>query len=217
MSDEKIILGVLTEVLDELKKANTSLDKMSGEVNELEKRVRAFEQKEIKIEPPDLGPVSERVSAGCTELRNVTAAGLAKIAVAVEAQPKPIIRRISFFPENDREGNYKTFIRWLIGGTVGLIAIVTAFVLLDEWIQHRYPREMPSATSGFRTDVPSQPHPSPVPAPAKKVGTAVHHNRQKPAEKIVDTLKNKLINHLMDSVYRVLDSIQAKNGFLNGK
>ena len=50
-----------------------------------------------------------------------------KVAAAVEAQPKPIVRRISFFPENDYQENYKTFIRWLIGrdrgcddGTYGL-------------------------------------------------------------------------------------------------
>ena len=138
-----MLLVVLNETLEEMQKANMSLKEMgqkledfAGKIGLLETRVQAFEQKEIKIEPPDLGPVSERVSAECAGLKKVTEAGLLKVAVAVETQPKPIVRRITFFPENDHEGNYKTLIRWMIGGIVGLMFIGSAYVLANEWIQH---------------------------------------------------------------------------------
>ena len=114
-----MILAVLNEVLDELKVANKSLKEMGGMVKTLESRVQAFEQKEIRIEPTDLGPVNhlvgqlpgiikegmnsldesfrERVKVECAELRKETTAAFGKVAAAVEAQPKPIVRRISFF------------------------------------------------------------------------------------------------------------------------
>src|ERR1700722_20385878 len=158
---EQIMLTVLNEVLDELKEANKSLKEMGGTVKALETRVRAFEEKEIRIEQPNLEPLKEKVDelpdlingemmrvdkymqqqivAQCGELRQETAAAMLKIAAAVEAQPKPIVRRISFFPENDKEGNYKTFIRWLIGGTIGAMIVVTAYVLINEQIQRTYP------------------------------------------------------------------------------
>ena len=138
----KMLLVVLNETLEEMKKANKSLKEigdrignLAAEVGMLKTRVQAFEQKEIRIEPPDLGPVSERVSAECAGLKQVTEARLLKVAVAVETQPKPIVRRITFFPEKDHEGNYKTLIRWMIGGIVGLMLIGSAYVVANEWIQ----------------------------------------------------------------------------------
>lgn len=142
----KMLYAVLNETLEEMQKANKSLKEIgqkledfAGKIDQLETRVQAFEQKEIKIEPPDMGPVTERVSAECAGLKKVTEAGLLKVAVAVEAQPKPIVRRISFFPETDREGNYKTLIRWTIGGIVGLMLIGSAYVAANEWIQRSHP------------------------------------------------------------------------------
>lgn len=142
----KMLLTVLEETLEEMQAANKTLkeigeklENLTGRVGQLETRVGAFEKKEIKIEPPDLGPVSEQVTAECAELKKITDAGLLKVAVAVETQPKPIVRRITFFPENDQEGNYKTLIRWMIGGIVGLMLIGSAYVLANAWIQ-RTPR-----------------------------------------------------------------------------
>lgn len=147
-----MLYTVLNETLEEMQKTNKSLkeigqkqEDLAAKIGQLETRVQAFEKKEIKIEPPDLGPVSERVSAECAGLKKVTEAGLLKVAVAVETQPKPIVRRITFFPETDREGNYKTLIRWAIGGIVGLMLIGSAYVLANEWIQHS-PRWQKMAT-----------------------------------------------------------------------
>ncbi|HEV2479077.1 MAG TPA: hypothetical protein VGS79_05425 [Puia sp.] len=155
---EEMILAVLNEALEELQTANKSLKDMGQKMEALEARVRAFEAKEIRIEPPNLEPLKGKIDelpvvmdrflvAQSTALRQETAAGLLKVAAAVEAQPKPIVRRISFFPENDREGNYKTFIRWLIGGIVGAMLVGSAYVLANEWIQRTQPPPFPADTA----------------------------------------------------------------------
>ena len=113
MSDE-VILTVLTEVLDELKQANKLLEQTMGAVAKLETRVQAFERKEIRVEPPDLGPVGERIAAECVQLRKETTAGLEKVAAMVQA-------------------------RWMVRGTIGVLIVLTAFVLINELIHHMRP------------------------------------------------------------------------------
>lgn len=190
---EKMLLAVLNETLEEMQKANKSLkeighkvEHLAGKIGQLETRVGAFEQKEIRIEPPDLEPLKgkidefpvamagklmeldDNVNKGLvllrTTVREETAAGLAKIAAAVEAQPKPIVRRITFFPENDREGNYKTLIRWMIGGIVGLLLIGSAYVLANEWIGRT--RQWQTTAAGLEmklaVDTPAVARPVPV-------------------------------------------------------
>ena len=168
---QKMLLTVLNETLEEMQNANKSLkaigekvENLTARIGGLETRVGAFEQKEIKIEPPDLGPVSQRVSAECTELRKVIEAGLLKVAVAVERQPKPIVRRITFFPETDREGNYKTLIRWMIGGIVGLMLIGSAYVLANEWIQRtqQWQKIATGMDMKLSVDTPAVVRPAPV-------------------------------------------------------
>jgi hypothetical protein len=219
---EQMILAVLTEVLDELKVANKSLKEMGGTINTLESRVQAFEQKEIRIEATDLGPVNglvgqlpgiikeginglderlrERVTLECAELRKETTAAFVKVAAAVEAQPKPIVRRISFFPENDREGSYKTFIRWVICGIIGAMMVVTGYVLINEWILRTYPREAPATVSGMSMSPGAEPPPAPVPAAARKAaGTGFRKNLKKSRKKI-DTLEQNNIRQFSDSL-----------------
>jgi hypothetical protein len=221
---EQMVLAVLTEVLDELKVANKSLKEMGGVVKTLESRVQAFEQKEIRIEPTDLGPVNrlveqlpgifqegmkglderlrERVTLECAELRKETTAAFVKVAAAVEAQPKPIVRRISFFPENDYSGNYKVFIRWLICGIIGAMMVLTAYVLINEWILRTYPREAPAAVSGMSMSPGAEPPPPPVPAAGKKaLGGGFRRNLKKSRKKI-DTLEQNDIRQFPDSLTR---------------
>jgi len=189
---QKMLLTVLDETLEEMQNANKSLKEigerignLAAKIGTLEIRVQAFEQKEIRIEPPDLGPVSERVSAECAGLKKVTEAGLLKVAVAVETQPKPIVRRITFFPENDQEGNYKTLIRWMIGGIVGLMLIGSAYVVANAWIQ-RTPRWQKIATgmeTHLSTDTPAVARPATSPA-----GKPVKHPR-KPKKNLLPVVK----------------------------
>jgi hypothetical protein len=217
-----MVLAVLTEVLDELKEANKSLKEMGGTIKGLETRVRAFEQKEIKIEPTDLGPIirlveqmpgiikegingldeglRQRVTVECTELRKETMAGLLKVATAVEAQPKPIVRRISFFPENDWEGSYKTFIRWLIGGIIGAMLVLTAYVVVNEWVLRVYPREAPAAVSGMEMSPRAQPPPLPVPTTVRKTGGGGFRKGLKKSRKKIDTLEQNDIRQFQDSL-----------------
>ena len=216
-----MVLAVLTEVLDELKVANKSLKEMGGTVKTLESRVQAFEQKEIRIEPTDLGPVNllveqlpgiikegikgldesfrERVTVECAELRKETTAAFVKVAAAVEAQPKPIVRRISFFPENDYSGNYKVFIRWFICGIIGGMMVAAAYVLTNEWILRNSPRETPAAVSGMSMSTGAEP-PAPVPMAARKaLGGGFRKNLKKSTKKI-DTLEQNNIRQFPDSL-----------------
>jgi hypothetical protein len=217
---EQMILTVLNEVLEELKEANKSLKGLNGKVTNLEERVQAFEQKEIRIDPPDLEAINknmallpdsiktemvnaeehlrQRITTECGQLRAEMSTGLAKIAATVETQPKPIVRRISFFPENDQHGNYKTFIRWLIGGTICGMIILTAYVLEHEWILHQ-PREWPTVATGMM--MPAEDSVKPPP-PANRTGTTAKPRGSKKIRKKVDTLKNNTIRDISDSSMR---------------
>ena len=219
-----MVLAVLTEVLEELKVVNKSLKEMGGMVKTLESRVQAFEQKEIRIEPPDLGPVNhlvgqlpgiikegingldesfrERMTVECAELRKETTAAFVKVAAAVEAQPKPVVRRISFFPENDREGSYKLFIRWLICGIIGAMMVLTAYVLINEWILRTYPREVPAAVSGMSMSPGAEPPPVPVPTVARKASGGGFRKNLKKSRKKIDTLEQNDIRQFPDSLTR---------------
>ena len=217
-----MVLVVLNEVLEELKVANKSLKEMGGMVKTLESRVQAFEQKEIRIEPTDLGPVNhlvgqlpgiikegmnsldesfrERVKVECAELRKETTAAFMKVAAAVEAQPKPIVRRISFFPENDYSGNYKVFIRWLICGIIGAMMVLAAYVLINEWILRTYPREAPAAVSGMSMSPGAEPPPAPVPTVARKAGGGGFRKNLKKSRKKIDTLEQNDIRQFPESL-----------------
>ena len=215
-----MVLAVLTEVLDELKEANKSLKEMGGTIKTLETRVQAFEQKEIRIEPPDLEPINSRVGqlpgiikegmnrldeglrqqlgAECAELRKETTVGLLKVATAVETQPKPIVRRISFFPENDYQGSYKIFIRWVICGTIGAMIVLSAYVLINEWILRAYPQEAAAAVSGVSPGV--EPPAAPVPSAARKTGNGGFRKISKKIKKKIDTLEQNDIRQFADSL-----------------
>ena len=219
---EQMVLTVLNEVLEELKEANKSLKVMNGKVIDLEERVQAFEQKEIRIEPPDLEPfnkklallpdiitaemvslekhLQQRMTTEGGQLREETSAGLAKVAAAVEAQPKPIVRRISFFPENDHQGNYKTFIRWLIGGTIGAMIVLTGYVLTHEWILHTQPREWAAPATGMMMP-PQQASPQ-ASVPVRGTGEPAKQKVSKKIRKKLDTLEYKAIRNFSDSSAR---------------
>jgi hypothetical protein len=167
---EEVVLAVLKEVLDELKEANKSLKEMDGKVKELETRV------------------------------GETTVGMSKVATMVKALPSPIVWRISMFPENDRQGSYKTFIRWVIGGIVVAFMVESGYVLLHEWVQHEYPREMPAAASGTNLGVPPGPSPSPVLLPVRKAGEGGFRKSTKKVKKIIDTLNLNIIRREIDSL-----------------
>lgn len=155
---EEVILAVLNEVLEELKETNKAIKEMDGNVKKLETSVEA------------------------------TTAGLGKLSGVVAAKPRPVLWRVSLFPENDREGNYKTFIRWLIGGIVGALLVGSAYVLANLWIQRSYPPEM-----------------------------AAQYTQQKKIENKSDTLDYKIINHFLDSLRSLIERDRQKRRFLNQK
>lgn len=173
MSDE-VIITVLNEVLDELKQANKSLEQTVGAVAKLETRIQALEQKEIRSEPPDLGPLGERIAAECGQLRKETTAGLEKVAAMVQA-------------------------RWMVRGTIGAMIVLTTFVLINEWIGNMRPRELPATASGLSlpSGAPSQPQP---PGPVHGTGEPGKTRRSKKIRKKIDTLEYKVIRDFSDSL-----------------
>lgn len=226
MNEENMVLKVLNEVLEELQLANKSLKEMDGTVKTLETRVQAFEQKEIRIEPPDLEPLKEkidglpdvikaevarmdqkmeeRVGTQCAAIHKETAGGLLRVAAAVEAQPKPIIRRISLFPENDTQRNYKTTIWAIMGGILGVSAIAAAYVLFNLWILRMHPERAVSSTS-MPPFVDSPATSKTVLSPVKRAGTVISHGRLKKSENKFDTLNYNSINHILDSLRQKIE------------
>ena len=199
MGNEDMILKVLGEVLEELQTANKSLKKTEDKLGELETRVQAFEHKEIRIDPPDLAPVTERVSAECAAIRKETSGGLLRVAATVEAQPKPIVRRISLFPENDTQRNYRTTIWAIVAGILGTAAIAGAYVLFNAWILRIHPERAVSSLS-MPPYVDSATAPKTVLPPPKRAGTAIPHGQTKKSGKKVDTLNYNSIYHIIDSL-----------------
>lgn len=129
---EEIFEVVLTEILEENRQVNKALKEQNTSIKELCQRIEEFEQKlrdqQVVIQPPDLSSVERQIGEG-----------LARVAETVDRQPKPVLRhiRVSFFPECDKEGSYKFFIRWLFGGTILVLLVGVLFFLgrqfLDKW------------------------------------------------------------------------------------
>jgi hypothetical protein len=245
---EEMVLTVLNEVLGELQTANKSLKEMGGTVKALEARVHAFEEKEIRIEPPNLEPLKEKVdelqgainvemirvdenmgqqiNAQCGELRRETAAGLLKIAAAVEVQPKPIKRefRLSLFPEFSKEVHYRLFMRWLFGALLGAMVIEGFF----EWLQ-RYestPRSSVVESAANGIGLPDSAA-EPVRPPKKMGNTQVSRNNasrmmihgltsretQKQDDSIVRAEKiNKILDTLHNIIIQRIWEIQRQKG-----
>jgi hypothetical protein len=139
------------------------------------------------------------VTVECAELRKETTTAFVKVAAAVEAQPKPIVRRISFFPENDYSGNYKVFIRWFICGIIGAMMVAAAYVLTNEWILRNSPRETPAAVSGMSMSPGAEP-PPPVPMAARKAAGGGFRKNLKKSRKKIDTLEQNDIRQFPDSL-----------------
>lgn len=142
------MVTVLNEVLEELQQTNKSIKQLSGTVADLGVHVKAFEKKELKTEPPDLQPVVTQ----CEVLRKEAAEGLARVAAAVAVQPKPIIRRISLFPENDRDRHFKFFLKWVLWFVVMLLTFEVGYLLISEYIERTHPYILQQPSEKVRAD-----------------------------------------------------------------
>jgi len=153
-----MLKDVLEDVLEELKESNRSLTDARTRLSALEEKVGGFEQKltdqQVIVHPPDLDPVIRLIGeqgkrseiqteAQVSVIRTETEAGLRRLAAAVETQPKPIVRRICFFPENDYSGSYKHFITCLFWGIMGALLICGLYSLGSQYLDRQpYPAPM---------------------------------------------------------------------------
>lgn len=154
--NEEVLKDVLEDVLEELKEANRSLTDMRTRLAALEGKTGGFEQKlsdqQVIVHPPDLTPVANAVTkqgeglqskmeTQVSAFRTEMEANIRRLALTVEAQPKPIVRqwRISLFPESDRSGSYKHFINWLFGGIVLALLVGVLYTLGRQYIGQMAP------------------------------------------------------------------------------
>jgi hypothetical protein len=126
--NEQIFNDVLTDILEELKQSNQTLKTLQTTVKDLHTTTTGFEQKladQQVIAPP----------ADTTAIRELTGKAITEIAAIVEAQPKNVVKqwRLSFFPDNDRNGSFKHLIN-----KCTLIIICVALILAGYSLGLRY-------------------------------------------------------------------------------
>jgi len=143
---------VLNEILTELKQFNNGQKEMGKTLLLLGEKVDGFQQRldNLKVEAPavDLQPVKDQLAEwavgfnrqmteGMEKIQTAFSQNLQKLSEAVAAQPKPIVRRISLFPENDYNGHFKFFIGRLLWAILGLCLLAGLFSLGQQYIMHR--------------------------------------------------------------------------------
>jgi len=175
LNEAEMFRAVLNEMLDELKQLHVAVKGMNSGIVALTGKVDAFDKRledlQVVAPPPDLQPVQNELAAGVSGLQIQVKEGMSgiqsvftqhmqKLTAALEAQPKPIVRRISFFSDNDYNGNYKYFIKACCLWTLGFLALVMIFKLVQPYFDRStgyqspsyraapyYPREDPPATT----------------------------------------------------------------------
>lgn len=139
------MLGELKQLAQGAKETNKNLVALQEKFGEFHHRL---ENLQVIAPAADLTPVQDTLTQGVTELNKQVTEGmqsvlatftqhLEKLTAAVEAQPKRIVRRISLFPENDRQGNYKYFIRTMFLSILGALVVGGAFSLLLNNMEER--------------------------------------------------------------------------------
>jgi len=177
---------VLNEMLTELKQLRDGQKEMNKTILLLGEKVDGFQQhlENLKVEVPatDLQPVKDElaewavgfnglIKEGMEKIQTTFSQHLQKLSAVIEAEPKPIVRRISLFPETDRNGHFKFFISRLILGVLGALLLVGLFSLGQQYIAQR-----PSTESmmPYQQFVPERTAPA-APPPHKTKAPRKHH------------------------------------------
>lgn len=203
------MLRFLTDILDELKQANLSLKEMKGVVKELEGRVGAFEQQlkdqQVIAPPADTEAVKQTVAGGLELFRQEQAACMQRMTAIVEAQPKNVVRqwRRSFFPAEDRVGNYQYFLKKASVVAMVMSLILAAFGFGIYWLERSYasptayvqPLPAESAADGPSSRGVTGAGSASPRSPAEKKLLRPHRDRRRP-----DTLYKKYIRQNSDSL-----------------
>jgi hypothetical protein len=191
--NEQIFNDVLNDILEELKQSNQTLKTLQTTVKELHTTTTGFEQKladQKVIAPP----------ADTTAIRELTGKAMTEIAAIVEAQPKNVVKqwRLSFFPDNDRNGSFKHLINKFTLIILCAALILAAYSLALRYLEIKDQRESASAPNGLSLPPPSLPPPVTAPPANSK-----EHHAHRPAseKKSLDTLYKKYMRKNSDSLY----------------
>ncbi|HWB91261.1 MAG TPA: hypothetical protein VG605_05395 [Puia sp.] len=133
-------------MLEELQQANKSIKQLYNTARELEVRVKAFEDKQIDIPPPDLEPLNVLIRQLPATLQKEMLSG----------------EKLRY----DRQGHYKLFIRWFFGTVIAVFLIGATYVSVRVYIDRAYPFKWQSTAMGVATKADSVP--VNVPPPASK-------------------------------------------------
>lgn len=142
--------AVLNEMLEEMKQVHRTIKEMNKTVVSLGERVDGFQRQleniQVVAPPLDLQPLKDQFASGLVDFSaqvKETLAGmeagysqqLQKVTQVLEAQPKPIVRRISLFPENDHHGNFKYFFKCLFLSTLGFGLLAGLYAFGAQWLE----------------------------------------------------------------------------------
>jgi len=158
LNEAEMFRAVLNEMLEEMKQVHRTIKEMNGVLVLQQQKIDGFqrllENIQVVAPPPDMQPLKDQFAAGVVEFKmqvKETLAGmqavygqqLQKVTEVLEAQPKPIVRRISLFPENDRHGNFKYFFKCLFLSTLGFGLLAGLYAFGVEWLAQRGSRQVP--------------------------------------------------------------------------
>jgi len=176
LNEAEMFRTVLNEMLGELKQLAQGAKEANKNLSALQEKFMDFHQRleNLKVVAPetDLTPVHDTLKEGITELNKQMTDGmgdvrttftqhLQKLTEAVEAQPKRIVRTFSLFPENDRRGSYKYFIKALFLSILGVLLIGGAYSLIKQSVDEHTEERRYLMTQRSAQQAPAQPSPAP--------------------------------------------------------
>jgi len=192
LNEAEMFRTVLNEMLDELKQLHVSIKEMNKTVAVLHEKIDKFDQRlenlQVVAPPPDLQPLKEQLAEGVSTfniqaketmegMQKVFTVQMQKITDTLAASPKPIVRRLSLFPENDYHNHYKYFIKGLFLATVGVCLVGALYALGSQWLQQRRAEAGPAQERSVSMPGSYQP-PAPVPLPERHVRKVPKRHRE---------------------------------------
>jgi hypothetical protein len=186
LNEVEMFRAVLDEMLMELKQLHSATKEMKETIDALNEKIDGFnvrlENLQVVAPPPDLEPVKGQLAEGVSEfnrqvkesmdgIREVYTQHLKKLTDTLEAQPKPIVRRISLFPENDTRGHFKYFMKCLVLGILGMTLLAGLFSLGQQYLaRHSNDQSAEYNVSPSQAAMPSAPGPHAIKVQRKKHG-----------------------------------------------
>jgi hypothetical protein len=233
------VLQELKEANRSLSGLRSAVDGLGATVTGFEQQLKDLK---VVVQPPDLDAAfgeirqlttetavtaSETIASMQNEAKEMLDLVMVTVAQKLSAiqavidgrlaeQPKPIMRqwRVSVFPESDRAGSYKYFIRWLFGGTVLVLLVGALFSLGRQYLDKWHPSPDKPRQSMSMPEEKSEGN-------GNRVGPSVMRYEEwmateraliKKKVKLIDSCEKYLIRQLEDSVRRNGGKLPEKTG-----